>query len=218
MTAIPHQTPPAEDPPGPHARAHRFVAQVRTLCKDDPGKRAALRSGLGRPVDDCARMHWVIADLVPVPDRHYDSTERAYYAIAAMIASVPGPVSAPAHPAQTSAMPGTARRNLGECLAQAVEAGLMRESSAESRLRLLTKQSVGGLHRHLPSTVRILAGRPEGVDWAQLLVDLTFWERDRPCITRRWLQAFYRTRLRRDQHSADAADREEHSAAAPAAQ
>ncbi|NBM20087.1 type I-E CRISPR-associated protein Cse2/CasB, partial [Streptomyces sp. GC420] len=216
MTTIPQQTPPAsaEDPPGPHARAHRFVAQVRALCKDDPGKRAALRSGLGRPVDDCARMHWVIADLVPVPDRQYESTERAYYAIAAMIASVPGPVAVPAQPAKTPASPATARRNLGECLAQAVEAGLMRESSAESRLRLLTKQSVGGLHRHLPSAVRILTGRPEGVDWAQLLVDLAFWERDRPRITRRWLQAFYRTRLRTDRQNADTADNEERAAAA----
>ncbi|MFF2508677.1 type I-E CRISPR-associated protein Cse2/CasB [Streptomyces sp. NPDC058067] len=199
-----------KDQKSSYADEYRFVAHVRHVCQESPGARAALRSGLGKAVDDCTRMHWVIADLVPETDRRYEMTERAYYTIAAMIASAPEH-SEKSTAAQTTAEQNKSRRNFGECLADAVQDGLIRENSAEARLRLLTKQSTGGLHRHLPSSVRIVGGRFEIADWVRLLVDLRSWDVDRPRITRRWLQSFYRARLRTARDAADAADIAEHA-------
>ncbi|MFI7342974.1 type I-E CRISPR-associated protein Cse2/CasB [Streptomyces sp. NPDC050085] len=192
----------------PYADEYRFVGQVLRICEESPGARAALRSGLRKRVDDCERMHWVIAGLVPEAHRHYENTERAYYAIAAMIASASASKShAGTAPEQTV----RSRRNFGECLAGAVDAGLLRESSAEARLRLLTKQSVGGLHRTLPASVRIVGEQLQFGDWVRLLADLRAWDLDRPRVTRQWHQSFYRTRLRSEREAADRADATEHS-------
>ncbi|WP_433464002.1 type I-E CRISPR-associated protein Cse2/CasB [Spirillospora sp. CA-128828] len=194
-------------------RAQDFVADVMRLC-DDPGKRAALRSGLGRPLDRCHRMHQVLAARVP---KGGDSGERAHYAVAAMIASLPPHARGNTSPAET-AQPQDGRgaaptRNFGKCLAEGVGRGALRESAAEARLNLLTRQSVDGVHRHLPAAVRAVADHPSAVDWAQLLADLYWWEYHRDQITRRWLQSFYRTRFQAERDTAEQADRAEHDSA-----
>jgi CRISPR type I-E-associated protein CasB/Cse2 len=180
--------------------AQDFVAVVLQLC-EDPGKRAALRSGLGRHLDRCQRMHRVIAARVPPGN---ESSERAHYAVAAMIASLP--------PQARGAVKDSAGspRNFGACLAEGVGRAALRESAAESRLNLLTRQSVDGVHRHLPAAVRVLADRPTAVDWAKLLIDLRWWDYDRDQIARHWLQSFYRTRFKAERDAAEAADQDEH--------
>ena len=208
-------------------RAADFVTEVLRLC-EDPGNRAALRSGLGRPLDRCHRMHRVIAPRVPVTS---SDGERAYYAVAAMIAALPP--QARGHletdtgdtedateagdgtadePEQERVAPSARRRDFGQCLAEGVARGVLRENTAETKLNLLTRQSVDGIHRHLPGVVRVLANEPSAVDWAQLLNDLYWWQRDRDRITRRWLQSFYRTRFETECKAADAADAREHDA------
>lgn len=184
----------------PLQRSHQFVIEVFELC-EDPGKRSALRSGLRRPLDECHRMHKVIA--AKVPDER-DNRQRAYYAVAAMIASLPPQARGePPSDALTS-------RTLGQCLAEGVNRGVLRESSAEARLDLLTRQSVDGLHRHLPAVVRILADQLTALDWAQLLLDLQRWEDNRDRIARRWLQSFYRTRFKDELEAAQEADGNDH--------
>ncbi|GAA1590131.1 hypothetical protein GCM10009678_85610 [Actinomadura kijaniata] len=190
-------------PPAPSDRrqqAEDFVARVHRLCDEDPGKRAALRSGLGRPLDRCHRMHPALAGHVPSGSDNY---ERAYYAVAAMIASLP--------PHARGSAPDSPARDFGTCLAEAVGRAALRESAAEARLSLLTRQSTNGLHRHLPAAVRAVADHPAAVDWAQLLLDLRGWDDHRGRITRRWLQSFYRTRLRAEQQAAQDADRADHT-------
>ncbi|MFC5186062.1 type I-E CRISPR-associated protein Cse2/CasB [Actinomadura harenae] len=169
-----------------YVKVCEFVDQVHELCRY-PGDRAALRTGLGRPLDRCHRMHRVIAARVPSGGM---DQERAYYAVAAMIAALPP------HARGLAPRSGTQARNLGVCLAEGVGRGTLRESSAEARLSLLTRQSIDGIHRHLPSTVRVLADSSTAIDWAQLLMDLSSWTDYRDRITRRWLQSFYRTRFR----------------------
>ncbi|WP_181764129.1 type I-E CRISPR-associated protein Cse2/CasB [Streptomyces albidus (ex Kaewkla and Franco 2022)] len=196
----------AREPSDAYKRAQKFVSRVHDLC-GDPGRRAALRSGLGRPLDRCSRMHAVIAGFVP--ERLSESSQRAHYSVAAMIASLPPAArrSATAEPAEHADAP---QRNFGRCLADAVESGRVRESAAEARLSLLTRQSVSGLHRHVPSSVRLLTSRPDDVDFAQLLVDLTYWDRYPRRIGRTWLQSYYRSRMRADQQAAEEADAQLH--------
>lgn len=59
---------------------------------------------------------------------------------------------------------------------------------------LLTRQSLNGLHRHLPSSMRHLRQAGTDVDFAVLLADLTWWPTQSKTIARRWLQDFYRLR------------------------
>ena len=70
------------------ARYQRFVEHVQKVCAEDPGRRAALRRSLGRlPEDAGYRAHGVVARfLSETPNR---AEERAFYAVAAMIAAQP---------------------------------------------------------------------------------------------------------------------------------
>lgn len=220
-------------------RKHRqdYTSWVDKLCKGDAGARTALRSGLGRGMDDVRRMHRFIAPWLP-GDRVGEAEQRAYYAVAAMIASQPrqdpADLESPAEPeasgGQTSgrsgapdtapATPARYGTSLGTAFALAVTESPgrdreMRQSTAESRLNLLTRQSITGLHRHLPASVRYLRSLEVPVDWAQLLDDLIAWPEHSGRISRRWLQDYYRLRSRALHEHADLADRQEAEVAHP---
>ncbi|MFF3654815.1 type I-E CRISPR-associated protein Cse2/CasB [Streptomyces olivochromogenes] len=214
------------------ARRRRLAAYTRwieQICRDDPGARTALRSGLRRSLDDVPRMHRFVAPWLPQDRRASESEERAYYAVAAMIAAQPrstytGPEPGPESPpgvepggdspgAQQAPAPryGT---SLGLAFALAVTASPgrereMRESTAESRLNLLTRQSANGLHRHLPAAVGYLREVGVPIDWAQLLADLIAWPVHSGQISRRWLQDYYRQRSQTLREQADHADQNE---------
>lgn len=210
-------SPPTTSRASVEARRDRmtaFVAAVTTLC-EAPGVRADLRSGLGRPVDQCARMHRYLAWRVP--EGQYD--ERAYYAVAALIAARPRSArdaDADAEQANGEATEGTpstatslehdreqphrgsttpwhTRPNLGDSLALAVRDAKIKEDTAETRLRLLTRQSTTSAHPRLPALIRHLQTSGIPVDWAVLLDDLSGWDLNRDRIATRWLQSFYRT-------------------------
>jgi CRISPR system Cascade subunit CasB len=85
----------------------------------------------------------------------------------------------------------------------------MRLSTAESRLNLLTRQSVNGLHRHLPATIGYLRGLDVPVDWERLLADLIAWPTRSGQISRRWLQDFYWLCAQPDRDKAARADQQE---------
>lgn len=208
-------------PPFPRAGLYRaFVARIETLCAEDPGVRVALRKGLRRDLDDVRALHRIVAAWLP--ENCPEAEERAFYAVAAMIADRPRhtfhtadddgdavPVQAPAAdsepvPAATASEPaagGTPRRarrdSLGASYARAVlaQAGRgLREDTAEARLNLLTRQSLPGMHRHLPGNIRHLRDAGAAIDFAVLLDDLAGWPHRSKTIARRWLQDYYRTR------------------------
>ncbi|MCB5180673.1 type I-E CRISPR-associated protein Cse2/CasB [Streptomyces antimicrobicus] len=216
------------------SRERDFVARMEELCSQDPGARAALRSGLRKGLDEVPRMHRFVAPRLP-QDRTPREVQRAYYAVASMIAAQPRVQATGAQGGQESAEsaggPGAAvppaaaaageggkpgqgwGSSLGAAFAAAVGSGReaqMREVTAESRLNLLTRQSAPGLHRHLPAAVGYLRSLDVPVDFAQLLSDLANWPRHSGRIARRWLQDYYRIRAR-DAH--EAANRRDLSAA-----
>ncbi|MFF1627424.1 type I-E CRISPR-associated protein Cse2/CasB [Streptomyces sp. NPDC058272] len=210
------------------ARRQRLVAYTRwveQICRDDPGARTALRSGLRRHLDDVPRMHRFVAPWLPHGGPVPESEQRAYYAVAAMIAAQPRSTHTSPQPevglepdADSQAAPqrpapryGT---SLGLAFALAVTASggrerEMRESTAETRLNLLTRQSINGLHRHLPAAVGYLREVGVPIDWAQLLSDLTAWPVHSGRISRRWLQDYYRQRSQTLREQADRADQDE---------
>ncbi|MFK0172601.1 type I-E CRISPR-associated protein Cse2/CasB [Streptomyces sp. NPDC090306] len=208
----------------------KFVAEIATKCGTDPGVRVALRKGLRRSLNDVGPLHRIVAAWLP--ENRSDAEERAFYAVAAMIADRPrhsfndpddetlseqqtpatdtgNEPEAATEPGETpttvpqQAVPDRTRRDsLGASFARAVVAqggqGGVREDTAEARLNLLTRQSVDGLHRHLPGSVRLLRGNGSGsgadVDFAVLLNDLAGWPQYSKAISRRWLQDFYRVK------------------------
>ncbi|MFE8012307.1 type I-E CRISPR-associated protein Cse2/CasB [Streptomyces antibioticus] len=205
----------------------KYVEEITARCGADPGVRVALRKGLRRGLDDVGPLHRIVAPWLP--EERGEAEERAFYAVAAMIADRPRHSfttpddEAPEHDgpdlaattgnepktsptadeeavlAQGQKAPGRARRDsLGASFARAVvaqggQAGV-RQDTAEARLNLLTRQSLEGLHRHLPGSVRLLRNADTDIDFAVLLADLTDWPRNSKAISRRWLQDFYRIR------------------------
>jgi CRISPR type I-E-associated protein CasB/Cse2 len=189
--------------------ADKYVAHVRRKIQGDPGRRSALRRSLGRPVEDVTtrKAHAVVAPWLPA-DRTPAVIESAYYSVAALIAAQPSkrgatsedtplideispvedPESSPA--AQEKDRPST---TLGGTLGQAVQDRKLNPDTVESRLHLLCRQDVAGVHRMLPGLVRQLAAKDAEPDWGRLLCDLSRWQHQRGQVTKRWLQDYYRT-------------------------
>jgi CRISPR system Cascade subunit CasB len=186
------------------SKQERFVDRIVEVSRRDAGRRAQLRRGLRLPPERAVTMHAVVAPWLE-PDEPR-SRERAYYAVAAMIADQTrsarsaddaGVEADPdtEEPAAQQSTPGLAgsRSNLGASLAEAVrrDRGLA-AGSAEKRLHLLVRQDLDGVHRQLPPLVRHLRTIGVPVDWPQLLDDLTAWPYRRDRITKTWLQSYYR--------------------------
>ncbi|MFF0296305.1 type I-E CRISPR-associated protein Cse2/CasB [Kitasatospora sp. NPDC004614] len=198
---IPQQAGSAR-PTGPEA----FTRWVEQRCAADPGVRAALRRGAGKPLDQVPSMHRFVARWLPTGAS--EDVQRAYCAVAAVIAAQRRSqyVVAGAEDAESPRTNRPARWSLGRSFAEAVESGGIREASAEARLNLLSRQSVDGLHRHLPGVVRQLREAGVRVDWSPLLVDLCRWRRRGGEVKRLWLQDFYRARHRAGLQAAMEAD------------
>lgn len=160
------------------------------------------------------RAYYTIASLIAAQPRHSftrtppspngsgEGTDAATDTPATPAVSGPQPAVPPpgqaAAAADTAPAPGARSygTSLGVAFARAVTGGAgrereMKQSAAETRLNLLTRQSLDGLHRHLPATVRYLQDFEATPDWAQLMTDLVDWPVLQGRIARRWLQDFY---------------------------
>ncbi len=196
-----------------------FVARTITVCHN-AGEQQALRRALAKPVHEVpARTHAVLLkprhtgdDQPDLPLIPYDvRNKRPFYAVAALIAARPriqrmdtdppqdDEEAAPSAPeADTGSgidgfRPGGT--NLGESLALAITRrdDAIKEKGAESKLHLMVRQDIDGLHRMLPSVVRLVTGTGVRVDYACLLRDLRSWPTYRDAIVTRWLESYYRT-------------------------
>lgn len=181
----------------------RFVREIQKLCADNPGAHARLRRGLGKDIDQVPGMHEFVAHWLP--ERRNQERDRAYYAVAALIADQPRHVVRSESVDDTEAEQpiGAHGASYGHTLAEAVlnspeqERPRRRESFCR-RLNLLVRQSPSGLHRYLPPVTRLLRQHETEPDWAQLLSDLTRWPWNAADIGARWQQDYFRT-LHRDE-------------------
>lgn len=178
------------------------TAAVKTLTHPDKRRRVALRRAVGRsPQDPAVRAaHLVIAPVLPDPCDL--ATERAFYSVASMIAAQPrdardATTSSDDDPDEdaneTSTDTAGQEESLGATLGRAVATGKQREDTTESRLHLMCRQDVAGIHRHLPRLIATLRADLVPVAWVRLTVDLARWGHQRDFVTKRWLQDYYRT-------------------------
>ncbi|MFC3982834.1 type I-E CRISPR-associated protein Cse2/CasB [Streptosporangium jomthongense] len=182
--------------------ADKYVGYLNRVTRSDPGRRSALRRGLGRPVEDVLvrKAHAVVVPWLPTrPGR---AVESAYYSVAALIAAQPARRQGQAEEAPTVVTPPAApdgpekpkrsTTSIGATLGGAVRDGKLNADTVEARLHLLCRQDVAGLHRQLPGLVRQLAAKEVAPDWGRLLIDLSWWEWGRDRVVKGWLQDFYR--------------------------
>ena len=193
MTATP--LPPASaPPPATQPRpSDEFVGYVLSLC-ENKRVQSDLRTGLGQRVERCNYLHRYLVRRLP--ERQHPDARRAHYAVAALIAARPRSArTADAERANSAdtASSWFARPNLGAALAAAVNAQVIKANSAEGDLHLFARQSSDALHQRLPALTRHLLGGGIALDWAVLLEDLTWWDRDRDKIATRWLESYFRT-------------------------
>lgn len=153
----------------------RFVEYITELAQDT-GTRAALRSGLGRTVNQAERMH---AYLAPWTDSAKPHEEAVRYTVASLIAHNPD-----------GAIPSThAPVNIGASIARHPK---LVPATREASVHLLSRQPASLLCRMLTRVVISLRSEHVPVDFAVLLNDAVRWPWRRNDIARRWLQAYYR--------------------------
>ncbi|MGD3109458.1 type I-E CRISPR-associated protein Cse2/CasB [Streptomyces sp. YGL11-2] len=191
MTSTSAQT-AAAAPIQPRA-SDTFVAYVLSLC-ENKRVQSDLRTGLSLRVERCNYLHRYLVRRLA--DRLHADAKRAHYAVAALIAARPRSArEADAERAgQVEAVrEWRARPNLGASVAAAVNAGVIKPDSAEGDLHLFSRQSSDALHVRLPALTRHLQSGGIALDWAVLLEDLTWWDRNRDRIATRWLESYFRT-------------------------
>ncbi|MFR9795112.1 type I-E CRISPR-associated protein Cse2/CasB [Streptomyces sp. MS06] len=178
---------------GSERASDAFVTYVLDLCKVKKTQ-SELRTGLGLPVERCNYLHRY---LVPrLPERMHPDARRAHYAVAALIAARPRAAREADTHTGADGQPRPQwyqRANLGASLAEAVNAQIIKPNSAEGDLHLMARQSSEAIHPRLPALTGHLLPAGVRVDWAVLLEDLTWWNRERDRIATRWLEAYFRT-------------------------
>lgn len=186
-------------------RADQLAREVGKLTANSTADRSVLRHSLGQvPKEVALGVHRIVVPLLPEP--HSEAEERAYYAVAALIASQPRKARDEAQTDGGATAPGTddgpasasarnRRGNLGYSLAHAVSNGA-NEKTLEDRLQLLARQNLDGLYRHLPRLILQLRGDQVRIDWGVLVRDLSRWAGDPRQVAKEWAQEYYRTRER----------------------
>ncbi|MEV5983797.1 type I-E CRISPR-associated protein Cse2/CasB [Streptomyces sp. NPDC052051] len=203
MTTTPQPETSAPTPAAPPRPSDTFVAYVLSLC-ENKRVQSDLRTGLGQPVERCNYLHRYLVRRLP--ERQHRDARRAHYAVAALIAARPRSArTSDAERADKAAAPPAwyRRPNLGASLAAAVNAQAIKPGSAEDDLHLFARQSSDGLHTRMPALTRHLLTGGIALDWAVLLEDLIWWDRDRERIATRWLESYFRAL---DSEGGDAAE------------
>ncbi|MFC9948896.1 type I-E CRISPR-associated protein Cse2/CasB [Streptomyces pratensis] len=196
------------------ASCDAFVAHIHLLCAE-PGTRARLTRGRGRPVEECAPMDRYLARRTA-----HRAGRRAYYTVASLIAAagpqahtpgvrpapdddsglMPGPddpvlLVAPMEPAPAPLLPDPAawfaRPNLGATFATAVHQAGHGAERTEDLLNVLTRLSDDQVHRRLPAAVTRLLKDDITPDWGVLLHDLVQRPHRRDQVGLRWRDSFY---------------------------
>ncbi|MDO9545156.1 MAG: type I-E CRISPR-associated protein Cse2/CasB [Pelolinea sp.] len=148
-----------------------FITYLEAL-KDERGKLAALRRGLGMPPGTCAAMYPVVA--VRLPRNCSSFEEQRHYLIAALFGS---------HPLSQE------QGNMGDHMRRA--SGEKITTAVERRFTRLLGLHWEDLANELRQTVSFLRSKGTPVNWHQLFFDLRYWGHEDRFVQRKWANAFW---------------------------
>ncbi len=163
------------------SRAEKFTEFLEGLYeRDERGALAALRRGLGRAPGEASEMHRYI---VPRVQGLKEWQENSYYIVAALFAL---------HPGRSWRASGDARHdtNLGASLGVLAKEN-KESSSVERRFVALLNCRREELPDHLRNIVSLLKSKEIPVNWAQLIMDINFWNSESRRVQRDWARAFW---------------------------
>lgn len=159
----------------------------------------AARPRAERDADSAAHNEGAADDSTPLAEP--DSTKSSPPPETGMAPATGAPQQRPQQPAGQRLSWGV---SLGASLAQAAVRDRpdgTKKGGLESRLHLLVRQDTDGLHRMLPAVLRQLGSAGVPADYGRLLYDLARWPYRREATVTRWLEDFYRTLRRTEQHT-----------------
>lgn len=148
-----------------------FITYLESL-KEDRGKLASLRRGLGQPPGTCAAMYPIVAVRLPYNCSQFD--EDRYYLIASLFGFHPMSI---------------ASGNMGDHMRCA--SGKEISTAVERRFVGLLSTHWEDLPDHLRQVVSFLKSRDQAVNWQQLFVDLKQWGHPDRFVQRRWANSFW---------------------------
>lgn len=174
-------------------REQEFVERVEKL---DPGELAALRRGCGArdPVE--GRCPWLVGEIWGA------AKEPAAFLVASLLAQYStAKIRAGAHRLKIGG--NNAEGNFGVTWKQAISG--TDSDSIKRRFHILLDSEYdpdtgdGDLPYRLRQMVRYAASKGVGVDWAQLLLDLKFWNRFEKRTQKQWARSFFASDPRSDE-------------------
>jgi len=157
-------------------RINRFVGHLRHLAEGDGENRGALadlRSGLGRAPAESPRL---LKHVVPFLGERAHSADRWFYLVGALFGW---------HPRHEQG------RSLAEGLGGLRQKGAISDS-AGARFVALIASHPDDLPGRLREAIGLLRSNDIGLDWFQLLHDLTQWTHPDGYIQLKWARKFYR--------------------------
>jgi len=159
----------------------RFVQALAALVdRDDRAALAALRRGLGKPPGTAPELFPYVVPLLPANPS--PALERASYLVAALFALHPVNWERPADDARSTDL-GASFRLLA--LRSSNSAGV------ERRFVHLLLAHEEELPVHLRHCIGLFKANDVPVDWARLLRDLPWWDREDRAVQRRWARSYY---------------------------
>lgn len=163
---------------GPDDHEQRFIAALQRLVdREDRGALAALRRGLGKEPGTVAEMHPLVLPWVPADASDWQANR--WYLVASLFA---------VH--QRNVRPAEGRsRNLGWSFAQLRQK--TDSASVERRFVAMLNGDAEDLPQHLRHAVSLLGSHEVGIDFAQLLRDLRYWDADSRRVQRNWARSFW---------------------------
>lgn len=160
--------------------SHQSSANTTPARKPNRAALAALRRGLGKRPGEVAEM---FPYVIPWCSHLSEQRQDDYFLVAALFAqhqgaSGPNPVSA-----------DPLRNNLGASFR--LVADRSGSSSIEKRFLAVLSASRDELDDHLRHTISLMRAHNVGIEWVQLLRDLSGWNSPTRYIQRRWAQGYW---------------------------
>lgn len=169
----------------------RFVEHLETRVRSrDRGALAALRRGLGKPPGAAPEMHRYVVPWIPTGSSGFQASR--WYLVASLFALW--------HQGREDVVQW--RGGLGSSFRQLANAevaagvapagpGGPQDPAIAKRFVALLASHPDDLPEHLRHGVSLLRSGGVGVDWAQLLRDLGWWDSDDRFVQQRWAREFW---------------------------